>query len=189
MDEIASGTEPKPPSRRARRIGAAAAAGIGITLGAAGIAAAASDPSPAPSGGATARIMPPGVAPAMPGGRPGPGRGPRGERGIGPGGALHGEFVVPDRKGGYRTMRMQRGVVTSVSATALTVKSTDGYATTYVIDEKTLVNAGRDGIASVKKDEEVSVLATVAGGSATAVNVRDVTKLKAQRRDLRPRRR
>ena len=190
MDEIA-GPEPLRRLSRARRIGVAVAAGIGITLGAAGIAAAAADPSPTPSPGTSAQTAPQGAPPGARGMHPG--RGPRGGMGGmgggmgGPGmrGAVHGQFVVPDGTG-WRTVAMQRGVVTAVSSTSLTVKSKDGYTKTYVLTAKTLVNAGRDGIATVKKDQEVAVVATVKGHTSTAVDVRDLSLIKAQRKEFRP---
>jgi hypothetical protein len=179
---------------RLRRVGAAAAAGIGLTLGAAGIAAAASSPSPTPSAGTTAQPPSPGRPPGPPGGRMhrggfggGPG-GPAAERGLGAPGAVRGEFVVPDGKGGWRTVQMQRGTVTAVSSTSLTVKSADGVSKTYVLTKDTLVDAARDGIATVAKGDTVGVLATVSGGTATATTVRDLTKIKATRDTYAPRR-
>ncbi|MCU1590264.1 MAG: hypothetical protein JWP11_1520 [Frankiales bacterium] len=191
MDEITNG--PQQHGRRlTRRVGIAAAAGLGITLGAAGIAAAAADPSPTPSGGTTAQTAPQAPPPGAPGPggpRRGPGGGHRGDRGIGgPQGALHGEFVVPDGKGGFRSVRTQRGVVTAVSSTALTVKSEDGYTKDYVLTTATLVDAGRDGIATVTEGETVAVMATVSGDTATADDVRDLTKIQAERKMLAPRR-
>ena len=194
MDEIGNGAERQRKPGRGRRVGTAAAVGLGLTLGAAGIAAAASDPSPtpSPSSGTTAQTAPQPPPPGAPGpgrgfGRGPGGAGPRGERGLGPGGALHGDFVVPNGSGGYRNVRMQRGVVMAVSTTSLTVKSDDKYTQTYVLTAATLVDAGRDGIATVKKGETVGVLATVAGNTATANEVRDLTKLQTERKQFRPR--
>jgi hypothetical protein len=101
-------------------------------------------------------------------------------------GAVHGELVVPDGTG-YRTIRVQRGEVTEVSSDALTVKSADGFTATYVLTKDTLVDAGRDGIATVSKGEMVGVEATVSAGKVTATHVRDLTKLRAERKDMRPR--
>jgi hypothetical protein len=184
VDEISGGWEPRRHRISTRRVGVAAAAGLGITLGAAGIAAAASSPTPSPSAGASSQATPPRAAP-QPGHRQGPGGRLGRERGFGLMGAVHGEFVVPDGTG-WRTVAVQRGVVTAVSSTSLTVTSKDGYAKTYVITAQTLVNAARDGIASVKKDENVAVMATVVGATATATDVRDLTKLKEQRRQWGP---
>jgi hypothetical protein len=94
---------------------------------------------------------------------------------------VRGEFVVPDGKGGWRTVQMQRGTVTAVSDTSLTVKSADGVSKTYVLTKDTRVDAARAGIASVANGDTVGVLATVSGGTATATSVRDLTKIKAAR--------
>ncbi|MET9021557.1 hypothetical protein ABZV93_16360 [Actinopolymorpha sp. NPDC004070] len=121
-------------------------------------------------------------------GRPGgPGRfGPGGfGGGFGPGGfgpgelgmagrALHGEFVVAKPGGGYQTVAAQRGTAQSVSSTAVTVKSTDGYTHTYVVDAKTRVNALREGIGSIKQGQQVAVVAKVSGNTSTAVRVVDL---------------
>lgn len=187
MDLIA-GPASRRTSRRSRWIAAAAAVGIGLTLGAAGIAAAA-DPTPTPTPRAGSEAAPQGPPPGAPGMHRGHGRGPGGPGGPGGGpgmrGAVHGEFVVPDGAG-WRTIAVQRGVVTAVSSTSLTVKSKDGYTKTYVITATTMVNAARDGIGSIKKNDEVAVDATVKNGTATAVHVRDLSQIKAQRKDFGP---
>lgn len=185
--DVITGTEPTRERRTPRWLGTLAAVGIGITLGAAGIAAAADDPTPSPGPSAGSDIKPaqPGPGPGGPGMRHKRG-GPGGELGgPGPRGAVHGEFVVPDGTG-WKTVAMQRGVVTSVSSTAITVKSKDGYAKTYVVTADTMVNAARDGIGSIKDGDEVAVVAEVAGGTSKAVDVRDVTQLKAHRKDFGP---
>jgi hypothetical protein len=102
--------------------------------------------------------------------------------------ALHGEFVVRDGTG-FRTVRVQRGTVKSVSNDALTVTSADGFTARYVLTKATLVDAGRDGIATVTKGETVGVEATVSKSAVTATHVRDITKLKAERRNWGPGRR
>lgn len=164
-----------------RRALVAGGVGVGLALGAAGIAGAASTP-PSPKPGTTAKVVP---GPGEPhrGGhhRGGPGMG----HGMGLRGALHGELVVP--KGtGFQTVDVQRGEVTAVSATSLTVKSADGFTKSYVLTPRTIVEAGRDGITTVKVGEKVGVLATVAGNVATATHVRDLTQLKAARKEARP---
>jgi hypothetical protein len=100
-------------------------------------------------------------------------RGPfkRGMFGFGP--SLHGEFTVEKEGGGYQTVATQHGEVTAVSTDSITVKSEDGYSRTYAVTEDTMVNAARDGIADVKTGTTVHVMATVADGKATAVNVND----------------
>jgi hypothetical protein len=95
--------------------------------------------------------------------------------------ALHGEFVVPDGNGGFRTMVVQRGEVTAVSKTSITVVSEDKFSTTYAVTEDTLVNAARDGITTIKKGAQVSVAATKVGDKATAVHIGDQSARKAMR--------
>ncbi|MDT7570945.1 MAG: hypothetical protein QOE05_1119 [Actinomycetota bacterium] len=177
--------EPRHGSRRAQWLGGLAALGIGVTLGAAGIAAAADDPTPTPSPGAGAQVTPPGPPPGGPGMHRGHGRGPGGPGGPGLRGAVHGEFVVPDGTG-WRTVAVQRGEVTSVSSTSLSVKSKDGYTKTYVVTPDTMVNAARDGIGSIKTGEDVAVVANVKGGTATAVDIRDLSQIKQHRKDFGP---
>jgi hypothetical protein len=89
-------------------------------------------------------------------------------------GALHGQFVVPKSGGGYETVDVQRGKVTAVSKDSLTVASDDGYTKTYTVTADTLVNGGRDGIASIKNSDTVAVLAGD-GATPTALHVTDLT--------------
>ena len=98
---------------------------------------------------------------------------------LGMGGALHGEFVVQKADGTYQTVDMQGGAVTAVSTSAITVKSVDGFTKSYEVTASTIVNAARDGIASVKVGDTVHLGATVTGDKATAVGVLDETTLKA----------
>jgi hypothetical protein len=46
---------------------------------------------------------------------------------------------------------------------------------TYQVTSSTLVDAQRAGIGSVKDGHQVSVLATVSGGTATATNIEDLS--------------
>jgi hypothetical protein len=94
-------------------------------------------------------------------------------------GALHGEFVIPKSGGGYQTEDTQRGAVTAVSTSSITVKSADGFTKTYRVTSSTLVDAQRDGIGSVKNGHQVSVFATVGGGTATATSIQDISLLQA----------
>jgi hypothetical protein len=107
-------------------------------------------------------------------------RGP-GHKGFGfPGrpGGIHGEFTQKNPAGdGYRTIATQVGEVTSVSQSEIEVKSEDGYSRIYKVDEDTLVNAGRDGIADVKKGDQVHVTAIVTDGTASAKRIADLTNL------------
>jgi hypothetical protein len=176
---------------RSRRIGTGVAvAAIGIAaLGVAGATyAAASDPSPSPSGSGPGYGMPglPGgdrdgdgpqgygqPGQGMPGapGKDGGRHGGFGMRGMGMG--IHGSFVVKDPSGdGYVTVLMQRGVVTAVSSTSITVKSEDGYSKTYAVDADTKVNRG-GAIADIKADADVVVMAKESGSTATATRIAD----------------
>ena len=83
------------------------------------------------------------------------------EMGLGAGGALHGEAVVPGDGTATRTVVFQRGTVTAVTADKLTVKSTDGYSATYTIGAES-----RDRLAN-----KVSTLAT--GDEVTVVAAKD----------------
>jgi hypothetical protein len=80
--------------------------------------------------------------------------------------SLHGEFVVPDGRGGYTTVLTQTGTVTAISPTSITVRSEDGYSQTYVIPN-TAGNAG----APFAADDNVVVRATRNGQTATVTNI------------------
>jgi hypothetical protein len=105
--------------------------------------------------------------------------------GPGPGTAfgavLHGQLTVPKPGGGYQTVDVQRGIVTAVSSSSITVKSADGYSATYAVASSTEVNAKAGGIGSVKTGDTVSVTATVSGGTATAASIIDFTAIRASR--------
>jgi hypothetical protein len=92
---------------------------------------------------------------------------------------LHGEGVVEAPDGTYVTVRMQHGEVTAVSATSITVKSPDGYSSTYSIAETTDVE--RDGEDDGPKvGDVVHLRATVTDGSATADVIHALSPEKAQ---------
>jgi hypothetical protein len=181
-------------------LGAASVVG-GLTLGVVGMAAATSSPKtagPAPAALAAvpAQASPsapapvPG-APVPPGFKGGPGMrekggGPRGGGLRFGGGVLHGEFVTDKPGGGYQTVQIQNGVATAVSATSITVKSTDGFTRTYAVTKDTLVNAGRDGITTIAVNDKVDLKALGAGTSATVVDVADETKMLASRGKFAP---
>ena len=178
----------RPARRRRRRVLAGAAALLLVAAaGGAGIAVAAdgspSPSTPAPSGSTADPSTGTRSSDAMKGrglpGRPGMPRGLHALRG--PWGALHGEFVVPDGNGGYRTMLVQRGQVTAVSSSSITVRSDDGYSRTYAVTADTIVNARRDGISSIRTGSSVRLVAVQAGNTATATAVVDVGALRAAR--------
>ncbi len=156
--------------KRWRVVGTLAAVAATTAAGGVAWAATGADPTPSPSASPS--------APATPG-APDPGKGPGGGPGrhgeFGMMGALHGEYVVEKDGGGYQTVASQRGEVTAVSKDSITVKSADGYSKTYTITADTLVNATRDGIASVKTGNQVTISALVADGKYTATSVNDGT--------------
>jgi hypothetical protein len=158
-----------------RRTQAAALVTAGVVGGVvvAGLATANAQTSPTPSPSTGTQQAPPQDAP----GGPGPGGRGHGGRGGGFGPSIHGEFTTPAPNGGYQTVATQAGEVTAVSASSVTVKSEDGYSRTYGVDDNTLVNAGNDGIADVKKGDDVRVTAIVSGGTAKAVEVNDGTNI------------
>jgi hypothetical protein len=157
-------------------------AGVAVAalLAGAGVAMAATSGSPAsgaaaasPAGG-TAAMPSPSAWPASPHqGRPGG----FGFAFGGPFGAVHGQFVVPKSGGGYQTIDTQRGSVTAVSTSSITVRSADGFTRTYQVSSSTNVDAQRDGIGSVKTGHQVAVTATNSGGTATAVSILDFSLL------------
>jgi hypothetical protein len=160
-------------------------AGVAVValLGGAG-AAVASTGSGSPAGSPSAVAASPAPSPTQQG-RPGPGApGGPGFRRFGAGagfgglfGALHGQFVVAKPGGGYETVDVQSGQVTAVSTTSITLKSADGFSKGYTVAGATIVDAQRDGIGSVKVGNQVTLLATVSGSTATATNITDLTLL------------
>ena len=159
-------------------------AGVAVTalLAGAGVAMAATSGSPA-SGTAAASPAGGTVATPSPSARPAsPHQGRPGGFGFafgGPFGAVHGQFVVPRSGGGYQTIDTQRGSVTAVSATSITVKSADGFVKTYQVVSSTNVDARRNGISTVKTGHQVAVTATDGGSTAAAVSILDFNLLPA----------
>ena len=159
-------------------------AGVAVTalLAGAGVAMAATSGSPA-SGTAAASPAGGTVAMPSPSARPAhPHQGRPGGFGLGFGGpfaAVHGQFVVPRSGGGYQTIDTQRGSVTAVSATSITVKSADGFSKTYQVVSSTNVDAQRNGISTVKTGHQVMVTATDGGSTATATSILDFNLLPA----------
>lgn len=91
-------------------------------------------------------------------------------------GALHGDFVVPDGQGGYRTHRMQTGQVTAINDTSVTTASTDGYTQSYTIDAETAVSGDRPAVGST-----VTVVAEVEGDLARALRLGEPQSSRGQR--------
>jgi hypothetical protein len=97
------------------------------------------------------------------------------------GDAIHGQLTERKPGGGYQTVDIQRGKVTAVSSSSITLKSADGYTATYAVASATEVNAKAAGIATVKVGDRVYLLATVNSGKATAASIVDVTSIGSSR--------
>jgi hypothetical protein len=117
--------------REATRVRKAALAGaVAITLTGTGIAIAWAADAPSPSPSETAP-----TAPGNSGNAPGhnkPGKAQRAQ-------PLHGEGVVKNPDGTFQTKLEQRGTVESVSDSAITVKSEDGFSQTYAVSGDTKI--------------------------------------------------
>ncbi|GAA1583444.1 hypothetical protein GCM10009678_77640 [Actinomadura kijaniata] len=134
-------------------VGATAAGIAGGII--AGVPALAADPAPSPTRSAE---------------RPHTER-PHAERpGRGAFGALHGEFTVKDKDGRYVLRDVQRGQVTAVSETSLTVRSEDGTTWTWTVNGDTRV-ARNEKITSLKAGDTVRVAGTRSGETRTAAFV------------------
>jgi hypothetical protein len=165
LDQPWPPSQPPPPARR-RRLGAGAALAVsGLVLGgigAAGIAGATSDPAdsatPAPS-----LTSPDGARPDH-GGHRG-----FGMHGFG-GRPLHGEFVV-ETDDGFATMLTQRGTVTAVSSSEITVESADGFDGTYAISSDTSFGRGSGSLSDIQTGDEVTVVARDGDGTPAALFV------------------
>jgi len=83
--------------------------------------------------------------------------------------ALHGEFVV-QTKDGLKTVVLQKGSVTALSATSVTVKSTDGFTVTWTINDQTKVRKDKAPAAStaLKSGLVVRVVGPKDGSTTTA---------------------
>ncbi len=111
----------------------------------------------------------------MPGGMPGgpmnalPGTNPMG------GTTLHGTFVVQDQSGDTQTRLTQIGDITALSANSISVKSTDGFAATYAINDNTQVGVGEpggsDAVDELKVGDSVQVIGERSNGDEVALSV------------------
>jgi len=86
----------------------------------------------------------------------------------------HGEFTV-HTKTGDKVVDVQRGVVTAVNASSVTVKSTDGVSTTYTIDPTTKVHKDKKtaAVSQIATNDRVRVHAIKAGSTLTAQRIGD----------------
>jgi hypothetical protein len=87
--------------------------------------------------------------------------------------ALHGEITLRGEK--HRVVVFQRGVVETVSATAITVKSEDGFTGSYLLNAETRVRKEKQEatLSDIKPKDRVRVLATKDGSTLTAKAIRD----------------
>lgn len=87
--------------------------------------------------------------------------------------ALHGEVTLAGKK--HRVVDFQRGTVSEVSSTSITVKSSDGFTATYVVDAKTKVKVRKDAaaIGDVKTADRVRVTAVRDSSTVTAKRIAD----------------
>jgi hypothetical protein len=138
-------------------------------------------PTPPPSASSS-------TAPGSPGMSPWPGHWPGHRHGRGcrhgmHGGMMdwgilsrieHGEGTVQTAHG-PEVVDIQRGTVESVGAGKLAVRSADGFSATYMVNHSTMIHKGgkRSGIAQVMTKDQVIVLATKSGTTATATRIVD----------------
>ncbi|HEX5524972.1 MAG TPA: hypothetical protein VFX53_16135 [Pedococcus sp.] len=84
------------------------------------------------------------------------------------GAVSHGEFTITGADGKPVVMTLQRGAVTSASATSVAVRSDDNFAKTYVVNDQTRVLPGGSA-AALAKGSQVVVLARKDGGVAVQI--------------------
>ncbi len=82
---------------------------------------------------------------------------------------LHGETVV-QTKDGTKTVVVQRGQVTAVTATSVTVKSADGFTQTWTFGDKFTVVRDRAKLqpSDIKQGAQIGIAGTKAGDTSTA---------------------
>jgi len=106
---------------------------------------------------------------------------------------LHGERVVKDKDGTIITVDVQRGAVTAVSASSMTVRSSDGTTWTWTLNSNTKVRGAdlkKEATSDIKVGNTVAVAGQRTGDTRTARAVGDPPPdLNNLRRDLRQLRR
>ena len=151
------------------------AGGIAVALTGGGAAAvwAGTQPSPSPSSASAS---------------PGPSASAKTDPTEGRGQPIHGEHVVKQQDGSYRTVVTQAGTIDAVSASEVTVKSEDGFSQRYAINAETRIakvsagtsepgnGKGRPSLASataadLKAGDAVRISGTKDGGSVTATRI------------------
>lgn len=185
---VASHSRGRSRTRTGLIVAAVAVAAVGI----AGTAYAATNGSSSPSAGpgmgqgfdrdGDHQGLAPGAVPSgAPSGQALPGDGDRmmggalgGMRGLAA--ALHGTFVASDGKGGYQTYDLQRGKVTAVTSSSITVKSDDGFEKSYDVTSTTQVNRGGK-VTDVKSGATVIVMGVESGSSVNAQTILDLSAM------------
>jgi hypothetical protein len=83
----------------------------------------------------------------------------------------HGEVTLNGKD--HKVVDVQRGDVQSVSTTAISVQSDDGFTATYTVNNDTKIRKGgqQSAIGDVHTGDKVAVVATKANGATTATRV------------------
>ena len=81
---------------------------------------------------------------------------------------LHGEFTVQTKKG-TRVLDTELGTITSLTATSVTAKASDGYTQTWTLGSTTRVRAGgsKGSVSDLKVGQTVRLLGPAVDGTAT----------------------
>ena len=145
--------------------------------GAVGVGVASADPTPGPSSSPSATTSP--TAPTT---TPDQGAGQKADKAAKKGKrdltrrALHGEVTLGGKKA--KVVDFQRGTVTAVSDSSITVVSKDDFSATYVVDAKTTVRQAKEkaAIGDVQTGDKVRVVAVKSGSTLTATRIADRTK-------------
>ncbi len=160
----------KPSLRRGLLAGAIA---VALTGGGAAAVWAGTQPSPSPS---------------SPSASPSPSGSGAAKSTEGRGQAIHGEHVVKQQDGSYRTVLTQTGTIESVSGSEVTVKSEDGFTQRYVINAETRIakvptnvselrnGRGKPSLpsstaADLKSGDTVRLIGTKDGDTVTATRI------------------
>lgn len=150
------------------------AGGIAVALTGGGTAAvwAGTQPSPSPSSSTAS---------------PGPTTSADTKAAEGRGKAIHGEHVVKQQDGSYRTVVTQAGTIESVSDSEVTVKSEDGFTQRYAINAETRITKIPTDLSQLRngKGKPTMPSATVAelkaGDTVHASGIKDGTAVTATR--------
>jgi hypothetical protein len=140
-----------------------------------GVGVAAADPTPTPTPSATAAPTA-GASPTAKPTKPGKAnKANKAKRDL-TRRALHGEVTLGGKK--HQVVDFQRGTVSAVSASSITVRSTDDFSATYVVDAKTKVRHAKEKVAigDVQTGDKVRVVALKNGSTLTATKIADRTK-------------